>query len=96
MLIVSLDCHIDAESPRMFEPYVDSAFKVEFEAWVGAMEKSESIDQMLEKQLSRDYMQVRGKATAEFFVQPLDRRRLPGPSGPSGRHRHPAGDLRRR
>jgi predicted TIM-barrel fold metal-dependent hydrolase len=67
MMIVSLDCHIDAESPRTFEPYIESAFRDDFDAWVAQIETSETLDQMLEKQLAKDYMQVRGKATAEFF-----------------------------
>lgn len=67
LMIVSLDCHIDAESPRTFEPYVESAFKDDFEAWVAGVEQTPTFDEMLEGQLAKDYMNMRGKATTEFF-----------------------------
>lgn len=67
MLIVSLDCHIDPDSPRAFAPYIDAEFKGDFEEWVVRVEAAETTDQLLEKQLAKDYMKVRGRATSEFF-----------------------------
>jgi predicted TIM-barrel fold metal-dependent hydrolase len=67
MMIVSLDCHIDAESPRTFQPYVETRFQEDFEAWASGVEQAPNFDELLEGQLAKDYMSVRGKATTEFF-----------------------------
>jgi predicted TIM-barrel fold metal-dependent hydrolase len=72
MMVVSLDCHIDPESPRTFAPYIESEFKEDFEAWAPQAEAAEgAMDEFLEKQFTEDfakeYMQPRGRVTTEFF-----------------------------